>query len=272
MPWEDGWFVNLIEGKDMITVDILVMNYVTCHVIQIHNHPKLYCWNLLNFFKFLNLSESKSVTPGSKIKTSGFSPLKTSFWGTAIVVNICKCTCTLYIYILNISNSLTSVFVFNVFPPKLVPSKKFLGLFPLVLQQPCQCLELLPSRKAMWMSGRWPRNLCISHKNCTFCRSLVTHVSHQNKKKNDKLDLLEKHLVNCNLAQELKVHSTVPMVFDSMDPERTDPFQGKHNHVFWPHDIHSGGRCFDPHLALRLARSLENPYVVQNYLTFVRIL
>ena len=111
----------------------------------------------------------------------------------------------------------------------------------------------------------------VPNKHCTFCRSLVTHVSHQNKKqkKTTRQTCWRRIWVNCNLAQELKVHSTVPMVFDSMDPERTDPFQGKHNHVFWPHDIHSGGRCFDPHLALRLVRSLENPYVVQNYLIFV---
>ena len=123
----------------------------------------------------------------------------------------------IYIYIMNFSNSLTCVYVFNVFPhPTLVPSKEFLGLFPLVLQQPRQRLELLRNLEAKraemkatlvatqsyhdkhvirlevlfhlrtpWMPGsvsqNWgPRNLWGSHKKCeSFRRSSVPHVSDQ---------------------------------------------------------------------------------------------
>lgn len=69
MRWEDGLFVNLFEGKYMTTVDFLIMNYVTCQ--GIHSDTQSSQTVLLNFFKILNLSESKSVIPGSKIQTSG---------------------------------------------------------------------------------------------------------------------------------------------------------------------------------------------------------
>ena len=84
---------------------------------------------------------------------------------------------------MNISNSLTSVFVFNVFPPKLLPSKKFLGLFSLVLQQPCQCLERFHPGKPCGCQVVGHEICGVPNKHCTFCRSLVTHVSHQNKTK-----------------------------------------------------------------------------------------
>ena len=58
-PWEDGWFVNLIEEKDIITVDILVMNYVTCHVI--HSDTQSSQAVLLKSVELLQISESLRV-------------------------------------------------------------------------------------------------------------------------------------------------------------------------------------------------------------------
>lgn len=109
----------------------------------------------------------------------------------------------MYIYIMNFSNSLTCVFVFNVFPhPKLVPSNRnssacFLwysnnhanawSCFKVTMTNLSNVirLEFLFHLRTPWMPGsvsqNWgPRNLWGSHEKCeSFRRSSVPHVSDQ---------------------------------------------------------------------------------------------
>lgn len=162
---------------------------------------------------------------------------------------------------MNFSNSLTSVFAFNVFPhPKLVPSTEFLGLFPLVLQQPRQRLELTNLSNVIRLEfcsiserhgcqvvclkiggheiyGELPQKVRIIPQ--VFSSSCEWPNS-----ENDKPDLLEKNLVNCNLAQELKVYDTVHLYWIIWTRNGPILFRDGKTRVLWPHDIHSRGGSF----------------------------